>query len=330
MIRNLSWFAGLIVAILIAAGGIYFWGYTIFVQPGSLRTDTIIYIPKGRSIEQISRLLAQKQVVIYPKVFELVARTLKANKVLQAGEYLIPTGSSPKNVLTILQSGKTVVRSFTAAEGLSTLEILGRLIQTEGLTGIITENAQEGELLPETYHFSYGDSRNGMVRRMKMAMKATFQQKWIERKVGLPIKSQKEALILASIVEKETGLPEERARIAGVFFNRLKHGIRLQSDPTVIYGLTNGSGKLGRPLNRNDLTIPNPYNTYQNKGLPPGPITNPGRASIEAVLRPAETKDLYFVANGEGGHAFAETLDEHNKNVAAWKKFRVGRGQKEN
>ena len=316
--------AGLTVIILIAAGGVWFWGYTILIQPGTLKTDTIVNIPKGSSIERISRILAQKDLVLYPRFFELFARTIGAKYVLQAGEFSIPSGSSLINILTILQSGKTFSRRFTAAEGLNTSEILTRLIQTEGLTGTITENAQEGDLLPETYYFSFGDSRNEIVRRMKNAMKDIFQNEWARRKGRGPISTGKEALILASIVEKETSLSEERARIAGVFINRLKRGIRLQSDPTVIYGLTNGIGTLGRALNRTDLSTPNPYNTYLNKGLPPGPITNPGRASIEAVLNPAETRDLYFVADGRGGHVFAKTLSAHNENVAAWRKLRKG------
>jgi UPF0755 protein len=206
-------------------------------------------------------------------------------------------------------------------EGLYTAEILGHLRRTDGLTGIVRETPKEGELLPETYHYNFGDNRNDLVRRMKVAMKNVSEELWLLREVGLPIKTPLEAIILASIVEKETGLVEERRRVASVFINRLRLGMRLQSDPTVIYGLTNGNRRLSRPLKRKDLKSLNPYNTYLNKGLPPGPIANPGRASIKAVLNPIESTDLYFVADGKGGHAFSKTLSEHNKNVKVLRKL---------
>ena len=314
---------------IIAAIGVIFWGYNVLRHHGPFRTDSIVIIPKGSGTEQITSLLAQNGLVEHPTVFNLAVRTFGADKVLQAGEYSIPKGSSPLDILSILQSGRTVVRSITVAEGLNTSEILGRVIKTEGLSGLMTENPKEGQLLPETYHYSYGDSRNELVRRMKGAMSNALEELWKRRKSGLQITTREQAIILASLVEKETGLLEERERVASVFINRLRRGMRLQSDPTVIYGLTNGVGNLERPLNKTDLTNPNPYNTYLNKGLPPGPITNPGRASIEAVLNPIESRDLYFVADGTGGHAFARTLTEHNKNVSTWRNFLRGKNIKQ-
>ncbi|MCH8835131.1 MAG: endolytic transglycosylase MltG, partial [Proteobacteria bacterium] len=224
-------------------------------------------------------------------------------------------------VVALLQSGKTVVRRLTVAEGLTTTQVLAQLNRTEGLAGDLPSPPGEGTLLPETYHFSYGERRDAMVARMRAAMDETLARLWDSRAPGLPLKSPREALILASIVEKETALPEERSRIAAVFLNRLGKGMRLQSDPTVAYALTGGRGPLGRPLSRADLKTPSPFNTYLIDGLPPGPVSNPGRAAMAAVLDPVATEDFYFVADGTGGHVFARTLGEHNRNVVRWRKF---------
>ncbi len=191
----------------------------------------------------------------------------------------------------------------------------------EGLSGETGPVPPEGSLLPETYHYSWNDDRAALVERMQTGMEVVLAELWPERAEGLPINTPEEAVILASIVEKETGVAEERPLVASVFVNRLKRGMRLQSDPTVVYGLTNGQRPLGRTLTFRDLDRPSPYNTYTNGGLPPGPIANPGRAALEAVLHPAESRYLYFVADGTGGHAFAKTLVEHNRNVAKWRKI---------
>ena len=325
MVRKYRWIIVFIIFSFVIAGASGIWVYYQFTQPGSLKVDTVIIIPKGRGIDFISRLLSRKGIIAQPMVFKIGVVALGLDKVIQAGEYSIPKASSPINTLKILRSGKTVVRRFLAPEGLYTSEILNRLRETDGLIDTVKEVIKEGELLPETYHFSFGDSRNDLVRRMKAAMKKTSRNLWLLRKPGLPFATLEEAIILASIVEKETGLTEERPRISRVFINRLKLGMRLQSDPTVIYGLTKGQFKFKRPLNRKDLKKPNPYNTYLNKGLPPGPIANPGRASIEAVMHPIDSEELYFVADGKGGHAFAKSLDEHNKNVSIWRKIEVER-----
>ena len=201
-------------------------------------------------------------------------------------------------------------------------KIVKLLTALDGLSGDIAQPPGEGELLPETYHFSYGDTRNDVVDRMAGAMTRTLRELWPARAPGLPLKNELEAVVLASMIEKETGLADERARVAAVFVNRLARGMRLQSDPTVVYALTEGKGDLGRTLTRADLKTPSPYNTYVNKGLPPAPICNPGRESLVAALHPAKTKELYFVADGSGGHLFASNLAQHNRNVARWRKIR--------
>jgi UPF0755 protein len=213
----------------------------------------------------------------------------------------------------------------TFAEGLTTAEILSQLALTEGLMGIVTALPAEGALLPETYHFSYGDKRQAIVGRMAASLRDQLADLWAKRAPGLPLDSPRDALILASIVEKETAKAAERPRIAQVFLNRLAKGMRLQSDPTVVYGLTKGRRPLSRPLTTADLKTPSPFNTYLIGGLPPSPICNPGSASLESVLRPAPSEELYFVADGTGGHVFAKALKEHNLNVAKWRKIRPER-----
>jgi UPF0755 protein len=293
--------------------------YTQFVKPGPLAGDQVLIIPRGSGVDAIARLLQSSGVIEDEVIFRLGARTLGREKPLLAGEYEFPKGSSAREAMEILQSGKTVVRRLTIPEGLTSQEILDRLAKTEGLFGAITIHPADGELLPETYHFSYGDQRNEMVRRMQTAMRDTLADLWKRRPQDSSYETVKSLVTMASIVEKETARPDERPRVAGVFVNRLKNGMRLQSDPTVVYALTAGKTSFERALTRADLETVSPYNTYLNGGLPPGPIANPGRASLEAALKPAESGDLYFVADGTGGHAFARTLAEHNQNVARWR-----------
>ncbi|MCY3981698.1 MAG: endolytic transglycosylase MltG, partial [Alphaproteobacteria bacterium] len=238
---------------------------------------------------------------------------------LKAGEYDFPAGVSAASVRDMLVAGRTVIHRLTVPEGLTTAAVLELLRNTERLVGELP-NPGEGRLLPETYYYSYGDSRAGLVARMQRAMDEALARLFRARPPDSPLKSETELLTLASIVEKETGMSAERARVAGVFINRLKRRMRLQTDPTVIYALTGGQ-PLGRALTRADLRLDHAYNTYRNHGLPPGPIANPGLAALEASARPADTDALYFVADGAGGHLFARTLREHNRNVARYRKL---------
>jgi UPF0755 protein len=301
---------------------IFLWGYAQFVRPGPLAKQVTAIIPPGSGLDAISRTLEQAQIIADPLVFSIGARLSRAATDLKAGEYLFPSAISPRQIIELLKSGKTVVRRLTIVEGLTNAQVVNQLRATDGLTGDIGILPREGGLLPQTYYFSYGDSRRAIIKRMRDAMQKSLSDLWAKRAKGLPLKTLEEALVLASIVEKETGVAGERPRVAQVFLNRLEKGMRLQSDPTVVYAVTGGTGPLKRSLSATDLKIASPYNTYVSGGLPPQAICNPGLASIIATLNPVKTDALYFVADGAGGHAFARTLSEHNRNVAAWRKLR--------
>ena len=247
---------------------------------------------------------------------------------LKAGEYRFPAHASLAQVIEQLTQGRTVVHKLTVPEGLTSIEVLQLVDNAEALAGDPPPPPPEGSLLPETYFYSYGDTRVALLQRMQAAMQETLKGLWDARKPGLPLATPEQALTLASIVEKETALPTERPHIAGLFLNRLKRGMRLQSDPTVAYGLTNGEAPLGHEISRADLDSDTPFNTYRIEGLPPHPIANPGRAAIAAVLQPEDTRDLYFVADGTGGHVFSETLEQHNRNVRRWRALHLPAGSK--
>ena len=298
-----------------------FWGYNHFIEPSQLTNKKIVIVPRGIGIERIAILLSRQNIIEIPLVFSIAARTIGGNKKLQAGEFLFPKHSSPRSVLNILQNGKQVVRRFTVAEGLTNKQIFDLLESTSGLVGEAKMPRIEGELLPETYHFSYGDDKNSLIKRMRDAMRKILDDLWQSRSPNLQINNSKDALILASIVERETGRSAERRRVAGVFINRLRRNMKLQSDPTVIFAITKGNRELMRALTRKDLKIKSPYNTYYIKGLPPEAITNPGRAAIKAVMNPLNTDELYFVADGKGGHYFSKNLAEHNRNVIKWRQM---------
>jgi len=307
------------LAVATLLGGATLWGAMRLVAPGPLTEPTTIVIPRGSGLEAVAITLADAGVVDSPLLFVFGARLSGAGRELKAGEYAFAPGATIDDVLEQMRRGRTVVHRLTVPEGLTSAQILSLLDKEPVLTGTVPQRPKDGSLLPETYNFSYGDSREQLVERMQRGMTQVLAEAWRNRDKDLPYKSPEEALVMASIVEKETGVAAERAKVAGVYVNRLETGMRLQSDPTVIYALTDGSGELGRALTRNDLRVESPYNTYAVAGLPPGPIANPGKASIVAALKPERHEYLYFVADGTGGHAFAKTLPDHNRNVARWR-----------
>jgi UPF0755 protein len=314
-----------ILIVAIAAAGVGYWGWTRHTEPGPLAVERTVLIPQGAGVRRIAATLAREGVIATPELFTVMARLTGLHGRLKAGEYSFEPGIPQQAVLAKLVSGETVDRFVTLPEGLTSAEIVALINAAPGLAGTLETVPAEGTLLPETYHYEYGAERARILERMRGSMQETLARLWETRAPGLPFETPREAVVLASIVEKETGVESERAKVAGVFINRLERGMRLQSDPTVVYALTEGRTELDRALTRKDWQFDHPYNTYRIDGLPPGPIANPGRASLEAVLQPEETDALYFVADGSGGHAFARTLEEHNRNVAKWRRIRDSR-----
>ena len=302
-------------------GGIAAWFWHEFNAAGPLRDEKIVVIPKGAGTNGIAKVLTDAGVIEYPLVFKIGARLTAEGLPLHAGEFKFPSSVSPRGAMRVLIEGKVVLHRMTVAEGLTVTEVYDVLTAQPDLEGPVPPKPPEGSLLPETYFFVLGDSRAQIVDRMRSDMSAQLAALWEKRDKDIPLTSPDEAVTLASLVEKETSKDNERARVAAVFYNRMKKGMALQSDPTVIFALTDGKGRLDRTLTTADLKLDSPYNTYMIEGLPKGPIANPGLAALKGVLHPAKTKELYFVADGTGGHAFAETLDQHNKNVAKWRKF---------
>lgn len=314
-----SFFIFLLI-LLLSVLAIGFFAWRDFTSPSSLSQETTVILPRGNGFAKTIDILAENKVIAHPLIVKLIAYINGDAHRIKAGEYSFPNGISPQSVLQMLVAGQVVKHKITIAEGLNVREVIALLNAEAMLEGNIPEHIEEGSLFPETYYFNYGNTRASIIARMQEKMQQILADLWEKRADKLPLANKQQALVLASIVEKETGLPAERSRVAAVFINRLKRGMKLQSDPTTAYGLEQMAGQpLGRSLTLADLKTSTPYNTYVIDALPPAPIANPSREAIEATLHPMETDELYFVATGSGGHNFASTLAEHNKNVQEYR-----------
>jgi UPF0755 protein len=313
---------GAAALVLAALAGIYIFWWAPGPRPG----PHDIIVKEGTTLGSVSRQLANQGAIPgSARTYYVMARLFGSRDPIQAGEFQIPKGMGGAAVLDLLQHGKPLQRLITVTEGMPSIVVAEKLTASQYLSGP-TPDVPEGSVLPDSYGFERGDTRSALVKQMQQAMTKTLTQLWPKRSLDCPVATPVQAVILASIVEKETGKPAERPMVAGVYCNRLRIGMKLDADPTVIYPVTKGK-PLGRRILRSELNADNGYNTYKRAGLPEGPIANPGRASIEAVLHPAQTKALYFVADGTGGHVFADTLAEQNANVAKWYALRRQRGQ---
>ncbi|MDC7987156.1 endolytic transglycosylase MltG, partial [Rhodoplanes sp. TEM] len=304
-----------LVLVVIVVGGAVWVGKQRLDDAGPLAEDKVVIIPRGAGIRDIADQLVREGVIDQPWTFVGAVLVRKAREDLKSGEYQFQKQATLGDVIATLIDGRVVQHALTMPEGLTSEQMVQRLLETDILAGNVREIPREGSLLPETYKVVRGTPREQVIQRMQQAQRRVLQEVWDHRMADLPLRTPEQLLTLASIVEKETGKPEERTRVAAVFVNRLKQRMRLQSDPTIIYGLVGGKGTLGRPIMRSEIDQPTPYNTYVIDGLPPGPIANPGRAALEAVANPARTKELFFVADGTGGHTFSETLDQHQRAV---------------
>ncbi len=322
MKRGALFFLILSLSLSLGAGSLYYWGHRAFHMPGPAKQPVHLFVPRGTSLNQTAKLLRKVNAIDNPNIFVWGTLISRKDRSIKAGEYKFQPGSSQHAILTALTLGKTVRHRITVPEGLSVSEISKILNNTIALSGSVLL-PPEGSILPETYSFERGETRAGLIRRMTASMRDTVTQLWANRADGLALENSEQAVILASIVEKETSITEERSRVAAVFLNRLRKGMRLQSDPTVVYGITRGQRQLGRALTRKDLNSDTPFNTYRITGLPPSPICNPGQEAIAAVLNPLNSEELYFVADGTGGHVFAKTLAEHNRNVTKWRQLQL-------
>ena len=307
----------IILVLMISVGGAYYYGKKKIEAPGPLQEDKVVNIPARAGMTDIADIL-QREGVIDNNRWAFIGSVfaLKARSELKPGEYLFQKNASLRDVIGTIVEGKVVQHAVTIPEGLTSEQIVARLSDNDIFSGSVREMPREGTLLPETYKFPRGTTRDQVIARMQQAQKRLVAEVWEHRNPDIPVKTPEQLVTLASIIEKETGKADERSRVAAVYVNRLRQKMKLQSDPTIIYGLVFGKGKLDHPITKSEKEQPTPYNTYIIDGLPPAPITNPGRASLEAAANPARTKELYFVADGAGGHVFSETYDLHQKNVA--------------
>jgi UPF0755 protein len=306
------------------AAAVFYFVRVEFDRPGPLTVSTVLVVPRGEGTSAIAERLERSGIIADRRIFMtsiLYFKHVKGEGTLKAGEYEFDKHATMRQVLDTLVEGKSIQYRVTLPEGWTSQQIVQRLAAHPELKEQPEKVPAEGSLLPDTYSFGTKDRYHDIIQRMQHAQTKFLAKMWEERDPDIMVSTPEEALILASIVEKETGKAEERPHIASVFHNRLRKRMRLQSDPTIIYGIFGGSGMRDHPITREELERENPYNTYKIDGLPPTPIGNPGRAAIEAVLKPAKTKDLYFVADGTGGHVFAASLAEHNRNVAKWRKI---------
>ena len=329
MLSYFRWVLFFVALFVTLMGGGLWLGNRILNEPGPLAATKNVVIPRGAGPQTMAKLLNDEGVLNHPRLFRIALMIDPTPRPIKAGEYEVPAHVSMWSLLELLQSGKQVQRRLTVIEGMTTAEVVELVRKTEALSGEITLDLKEGDLLPETYFFAREDTRDGLLMRMKEAMDKTLDEAWRKRAAGLPLANRRDALTLASIIEKETAVPAERTRVAAVYINRLRRRMKLDSDPTTIYGLTLGKVPFNRELTRADLQSNSPYNTYVVTGLPPGPICNPGRASILAAVNPARDRALYFVADGQGGHAFANTLAEHNRNVERWRQIQRERAEQQ-
>ena len=313
------------VVLLLAALGMFAASTWVWWGSSDVEEDTAFVVPSGSSLTSVAEKLDEEGLIASADTFLLWAKVLGSGDPIKAGEFLIPAGTSPSGILDTLQHGEVIRRFVTIPEGLPSVMVHERLMAESLLTGSIRIPA-EGSVLPESYDFERGETRAAVLARMQKAMTDTVAELWPKRAPDIAVDTPEEAVILASIVEKETGVARERRMVAGLYSNRVEEGMLLQADPTIIYPITRGK-PLGRRIRQSEIAAVNGYNTYTMVGLPRGPITNPGRASIEAVLNPAQTDALYMVADGTGGHKFASTLAEHNENVARWFALRRARGE---
>ena len=308
-----------VLVLVLAAMGVGY-GKRVVTAAGPLQNDKTVVIERGMGAEEIAELLEREGVINSATTFQVMALS-KIYGALKAGEFLFKREASLSDVIDTIANGRAIEHNITIPEGLTSEQIVSRIKESDLLVGAVGDIPSEGSLLPDTYKIARGSSRDALIARMQRDQRRVLNEIWAKRGKDIPVKTPNDLVILASVIEKETGRADERSRVAGVFVNRLNKSMKLQSDPTIVYGLVGGKGTLGRGITRADINSQTPYNTYVINGLPPTPIANPGRASMEAAANPSRTRDLFFVADGTGGHAFAETLEQHNRNVARWRQI---------